>query len=334
MGNKLFLMMLKLMNIILLLLMMTMSDIFKSWLVFEIASLILIGILSLSSSDFYGGLIYFVISSYCMVYMFWVILLGFTFSEYEGIMKMMAIFVFFLKLGVFPFHYWMVSVVQQLSWSNFYFLSTVMKLLYMIFFLKLGMYSDYIYFFFLMNLLGMMILMKSYFNSIKVYMYCTGSGHVSLMMGLGVMNLNYMLYYCMMYFTVLFLVIFMFKLYNLSYFSEMYFLNLSNFSRFMFILVMLIYTMMPPFMSLMLKWFFMEKLINNYTVEVGSLLWLFSISIFMILGIWNYLSFLILIFFGYNDIFKLGFTKLPVFSILFLVLMLFWVMSVWMINVI
>nr|YP_010959085.1 NADH dehydrogenase subunit 2 [Pseudophilothrips ichini]WND64428.1 NADH dehydrogenase subunit 2 [Pseudophilothrips ichini] len=176
------------------------------------------------------------------------------------------IFGLFLKLGLFPSHFWMLSVSKSLNWVNFMFLMTIQKILplmFLIFNMKITMFFFFILIFFnsLVGNLGSLNQMD-----LRLLMTFSSMNHMTWMIISTMFNMYFFYMYFMFYFVLMYFMFLFFNKMKIFFLFQIFYLK--NFKlKFNYLFVfMLFFSFMgfPPFMGFLLKLISMMSLSNFY----------------------------------------------------------------------
>lgn len=190
----------------------------------------------------------------------------------------------FLKLGLFPNHFWIFIVSKRLSWKNFFFIITVQKFLPLIF---LVISLDYMLLIFIV-----LIFINSFVGNLgrlnqmdlRFLIVFSSINHISWIIISSILNLFYFLYYFIFYIILniylfqtlkvnnilFFYQIFLKKNYNFNIFLILTFLMFFSFLGFpplvgFFIKLISIFSFLIIFLSLILFFLLIQNLIISYS---------------------------------------------------------------------
>nr|WDY83679.1 NADH dehydrogenase subunit 2 [Apis laboriosa] len=261
---------------------MNSNNILIQWLLMEFSTIISISLINIKSSNKIPSLIYFMISVISGVFLFLMIIMYFSSInsmknyEFNFLIQMM----FFLKIGIFPFHYWMIFSYEMMNWSQIFLMSTLIKFIpiYMLIIMSYINYWSMIYLL-MSNLIISMYTNKFY--SLKKMLGC--STIFNSMYFILLLSMNKLLF-------LIFIIIYTINYYLLINFLKKNFLNNNNFmfinkfQYYSFLILMFNYSMYPILLTFIIKWTFIFSMINNNFFNWMMLIILISSMIM----IWNY----------------------------------------------
>nr|YP_010872776.1 NADH dehydrogenase subunit 2 [Laemobothrion maximum]WGU50340.1 NADH dehydrogenase subunit 2 [Laemobothrion maximum] len=245
------------------------------WNKMELAGFSFIGWLSSyeSSKTKLKVFIYFIIQLIASALFFLSnIMMHFSSNKFMSYLSMIALI---LKVGGFPFHYWMYSIVENMSYYKLFFLMTIMKL-------APFMAMSYIQFnllILLISMSGLLMAPNSYqLGSIRFLLTYSSIIHVSWMiMTLTISKMMFLLYFfCYMTTMLITIQILVMQYTNLNQLKEM----MINFQKTSHITIWLLvtYSMMglPPFLMFYPKFWSAMFLISNSQWMPASILIILS----------------------------------------------------------
>nr|YP_009115748.1 NADH dehydrogenase subunit 2 [Melipona scutellaris]AJC00743.1 NADH dehydrogenase subunit 2 [Melipona scutellaris] len=272
------------------------NNFLMKWIIYEFSMILMIFILnSLKNSTKMISILYFTISSISSImFLFFMIMNNYFTLSLINSKFLMNFFLLnmFLKLSMFPFHSWMIYCYEKSSWQQIFFLSTIMK------FIPITFFCHFINIWLNMMILLILnsIFMSIYINmnfSLKKLFACSTSFNNILMIFMFLLNIKQFIMFCFMYSINLYFIINILKKSN----SKLFIMFNSKNLNFIFKLWMLIYSMMPLFMSFMMKWNFLYEIMKfNNNLYYMYLLYL----MFSLLLSWKY--FIILKKFSFKNL--------------------------------
>nr|AXS66011.1 NADH dehydrogenase subunit 2 [Coleoptera sp. 22 KM-2017] len=185
-----------------------------------------------------------------------------------------------LKLGMTPFQFWFISVIEGLNWFNCYILFTWQKIAPL--FLILYLYSS-TNLILLLSLPSLILSPIAIFNqtSLRKILAYSSVNHLSWMMISLIMSKNMLLFYFFAYSLTLIPLIVIFYFNNITTLNNMIHIK-SNFLYFSLIVSTLSLGGLPPFLGFLPKWMIFEFLINSNSFVMMLLLILSSLMILYI----------------------------------------------------
>lgn len=220
---------------------------------------------------------------------------------------------FFFKLGVVPFHIWVVEIYYGVSLSTFFFLAVYSKYIFFVILFKLIIniffvyYFYYKYLFLICGLLSIIFgILGAFINTdirkILAYGSITHSGFLILsFINLSFYSLFSFIFYLFSYVVLMinfFLIFFLLKSINFKFASLLDFIYIKNSSKFLSIVLFFLFLSMagfPPFIGFFSKYFI---LLNLHLLNENSIFIILLILIFNIISIYIYLRFGVYLFFS------------------------------------
>nr|DBA43637.1 TPA_asm: ND2 [Bombus lepidus] len=267
---------------ILFLLLMNSSSIYVKWLSMEFSTIILISMINIKSKNKISSILYFMMSSISSLMIFCIISLNLTthlFIIKNNSINFLLNLSMFLKIGMFPFCFWMIYIYNMSSWNQILLISTFMKFIPIYFFSSMIYLTPKLIIMLFMN--NMFIALYTNLNfSIKKLFGC--SSIFNSLFFIFILHTNKNLF-------IMLMLIYLFMFSILVYFLDFYNVKNSNFSNFslysyyIFIIMLFMYSMFPLFLTFMFKWEFILNL--NLNLSNNLILLLLLTSMIML---WNY----------------------------------------------
>nr|AZL93283.1 NADH dehydrogenase subunit 2 [Hyposoter sp. ZJUH_2016018] len=183
----------------------------------------------------------------------------------------------FIKLGIPPFHYWFISMMNNMNWLNCFFLSTWQKIIPMIL-LMYNFLNEFMYYFIIISSL------TSFFGinhqSLRLIMAYSSINHMSWMLLNLMISENLWILYFISYTIInmsIMLILNKFKMFYLNQINNFKFLNF----KLIFILNFFSISSLPPLFGFLMKWFSIYSNINNKINFIILLMMLISLLTFM-----------------------------------------------------
>nr|YP_009709972.1 NADH dehydrogenase subunit 2 [Bombus terrestris lusitanicus]ALK48395.1 NADH dehydrogenase subunit 2 [Bombus terrestris]ALO64442.1 NADH dehydrogenase subunit 2 [Bombus terrestris]QFV14232.1 NADH dehydrogenase subunit 2 [Bombus terrestris lusitanicus] len=284
---------------------MASSSIYTQWLSMEFSTIILISMINIKSMNKIVSILYFMISSISSLLT--IMIISFNFTQLIILknpdINLMLMISMFMKIGMFPFCFWMIFIYNKSSWSQIFIISTFMKFIPIYFFSSIIYLSPIMITLLFLNNLFISLYTNLNF-SIKKLFGCSSIFNSLLFILTIYSNKNLFLLFMIIYFTSFLNLILMMKFYNIE---NLNFNNIPLNSYYMLILMLFMYSSFPLFTTFMLKWEFIYTLNMNYS---NNLIFLFLLSSMLML--WNYFilfKFMILKF-KFNKLNKINFINL------------------------
>nr|QHD19752.1 NADH dehydrogenase subunit 2 [Chilocorus bipustulatus] len=178
-----------------------------------------------------------------------------------------------MKMGMAPFHFWFIEVIEGFSWMTSFILLTWQKIAPMIIILY---NSINLYFLVFIIILSMMISGLKSWNqtSMKKILALSSINHMGWMMSILMMNQISWLIYFLIYTFMNLVLILMMNLNNISKMSQILNLKMNKTMKFFFFMNFLSLGGLPPFLGFFPKWLVLKSLIFN-NMEILSLIMVF-----------------------------------------------------------
>nr|YP_009681743.1 NADH dehydrogenase subunit 2 [Eustenogaster scitula]ARO89838.1 NADH dehydrogenase subunit 2 [Eustenogaster scitula] len=244
---------------------------------------------------------YLVQSISSMLMIFSILFLIYTpLSQFMIIPFYIMMFSFLMKLAMFPFMAWQIFSIKFTSWMNIFLMTSIQKLIPMMFLLNLNLMKIYFLFSAMLTALTSSLIMFNELNMKKI-MNLSSMINSSWMMFLIFNNSISWIIYIIIYFMINFLMFIFLNKFNLNFLIDF---NKMNFSMSeMIILSMIILSLMgfPPFPGFFIKFITLNEL-NLNKEFLCSMFMIFSsfFSMFNYLRMIFYLLFTNQIKFKYN----------------------------------
>nr|ARX96679.1 NADH dehydrogenase subunit 2 [Ampulex compressa] len=269
------------------------SSFLNLWLFLEISGLLfLVMLMNFSKYNSLKGSVSVIIYYLVQVISSSLLLISVLYVEYLDINSILSILMIFImlisllmKLGIFPFHFWVPLIMKNLSWILNYVLMTYMKIIPLIMMMNLRLLLD------LMMVLIIMSSMVSVFMSMKqislklIYSY-SSINHTSWMV-MSVLFFKDLFYiYYFIYILILLMLILFMEFYSLEYITDFSYLFMYNLKMYMIYYVNLILGMggLPLFLGFIMKWMVIYSLIS-----VWGYIFIYFMIFFSVLMIWVYI---------------------------------------------
>nr|ARA91123.1 NADH dehydrogenase subunit 2 [Apis koschevnikovi]BAW89003.1 NADH dehydrogenase subunit 2 [Apis koschevnikovi] len=271
-------------------LMMNTCNVFIQWVIMEFSTIISISLINIKSPNKIPSLIYYMISVISSVFLFLFIIMYFSSLEFtkSDQFNFLIQILFYLKIGMFPFHYWMIFSYEMMNWKQIFLMSTLIKFIPIYMFVSL----TYINLFTLSFLTLGNVYIAFYTNkfySLKKLLAC--STIFNSMYFILLLNLSKPMFITMII------------VYSINYLLMIGFLNESNihnlninfinkYQMYAFIILMLSYSMYPIMLTFVIKWNLIYMMIS-----VKAYNWImFFMMVSSTLMTWNYMTMLKSIF--------------------------------------
>nr|YP_010934953.1 NADH dehydrogenase subunit 2 [Bombus filchnerae]QTZ18834.1 NADH dehydrogenase subunit 2 [Bombus filchnerae]WKW52601.1 NADH dehydrogenase subunit 2 [Bombus filchnerae] len=254
------------------------SSIFIQWLCMEFCTILLISIINIKSKNKIVSIIYFMISSISSLLLIMMISINFNQLFLLKTMNLILMMSMFLKIGMFPFCFWMIHIYKFSSWKQIFIISTFMKFIPIYFFSSLIYMTPIFLYFLIFNNLFISLYTNLEFSMKKLF-GCSSIFNSTIFIFINEFNKTLFMLFFFIYIFIFFILTFMMEFYNV----KNNFFNFSLKSLYLFIIMLFIYSSFPLFLTFIYKWEF-TYLLNIYFSNNIVLLFLLSGFIMM----WNY----------------------------------------------
>nr|UTN43018.1 NADH dehydrogenase subunit 2 [Chelopistes texanus] len=191
----------------------------------------------------------------------------------------------FMKMGIFPFHGWLISVVENCSWMKFFIISTVQKVVPLCIFFNLSFSStlgNWISYFWL-SCSVLMSLSCFFENSTRKFL--TFSSMLNISWVCLAINLESALafFFFFSYTFTLFSCCLLFQSSSVYFQSDFFFLESSSWSsKFLKVTLMGSLCGLPPFAGFFPKLLVLQEILNSFKFHLVPFLFLFSSSVMVL----------------------------------------------------
>nr|YP_010531216.1 NADH dehydrogenase subunit 2 [Nesodiprion japonicus]UXW93503.1 NADH dehydrogenase subunit 2 [Nesodiprion japonicus] len=237
-------------------------------------------------------------SNSCMIY--YIIQVGSSSMLLIMIMIMKMMFIFnmnlfiimiqislILKLGASPLHWWLVKIVNNMSWLNCFLILTFQKIgpLFMLINTNISMV---IYFSMLLSgMMGSLIGINQ--TSLKLIMVYSSLNHLSWMFMSMMIDFYIMLIYLLFYSLNNLMICLFFMYFNINYLDQVFKLNnLNYFKKFLVVMMFLSMAGIPPMFGFLPKFFVFIMMIKNMFI-LECLLFI----VFTLIVLFYYMNFIL-----------------------------------------
>nr|YP_010003275.1 NADH dehydrogenase subunit 2 [Meteorus pulchricornis]QHS69750.1 NADH dehydrogenase subunit 2 [Meteorus pulchricornis]WCB99542.1 NADH dehydrogenase subunit 2 [Meteorus pulchricornis] len=262
------------------LMIMSINNLYGMWINMELNILMfLIYMINNNKNCYDYSMKYFLVNSFSSsIFIIFLNLNMLNFMEFYLIIMNIMMYV---KLGMFPFQFWFVDMMNNLNWISCFFLSTLQKLIP--FYLLILMLNKFL--FFLMILINGMISILYVMDALnlKIIMSYSSINHMCWMLITLMLNKILWFYYFMFYSLINMCLMYCFNKLLMIHYLDMY-KNYFNFMKYIIMFLMFSLGGLPPFFGFIMKWYFMFNVIymNNYVL-------LFLLVFYSLVYLYNYL---------------------------------------------
>nr|ALO64598.1 NADH dehydrogenase subunit 2 [Bombus hortorum]DBA43923.1 TPA_asm: ND2 [Bombus hortorum] len=281
--------------------MLNSTSIYIQWLSMEFSTILMISMINIKSNNKIVSILYFMMSSISSLLIIIFITLNYSqlyFIKNYDLNNILMISMF-LKIGIFPFCFWMIKIYLLSSWKQIFIISTFMKFIPIYFFSSIMYFSSTMMTIMLLNNIFLSLYTNLNF-SIKKMFGCSSVFNSLFFFYILQINKNYFFLFMFIYLTLFFMITFMLEFYNIY---NQNFKNFSSKAYIIFITLTFMYSMFPLFMTFLFKWEFIILFNSIYSNNLIILLLLLSMMM-----LWNYftlLKTLMLKFNFYKNIMKI-----------------------------
>nr|ARX96601.1 NADH dehydrogenase subunit 2 [Xylocopa appendiculata] len=257
-------------------LMLNTENFLLKWLLLEMSTITTIVFINFNNSNKYTSILYYIISSTVSMMIIMILISKnsqiFNLNNFDMNINILFQIMMLCKLGMFPFNHWMVVMYNKLNWEDIFIMSTFMKFIPLYFMINL-LYLNMLIIIMLMISSLMIAMMAKYYNSIKKIIACSTINQISFMLMLMYFNKLMFMYYMFFYLIIFYLLCYLLNMFNLNNKIDMIMYNKNNINNKLIFIMFLIHAMLPPFSSFIIKWFFVNEIIN----QIMSSWWFFFI---------------------------------------------------------
>nr|DBA43559.1 TPA_asm: ND2 [Bombus haemorrhoidalis] len=257
------------------------SSIYVQWLSMEFSTMLMISMINIKSKNKIVSTLYYIMSSISSMMVIAIISMNLSqmYNLINNNINLMLMISLYLKIGMFPFCFWMIFIYKLSSWSQIFLISTFMKFIPIYFYMSLINFSSSMFISLIMN----NIFISFYTNlnfSLKKLFACSSIFNSLFFIIIIQINKNM----CMLFF-VIYVILFYFLTYMFDYYNieNLNFNNMSYKSLNITIILMFTYSSFPLFITFMMKWEFIYLL--NMNLKSNMMILIILMSMFML---WNY----------------------------------------------
>nr|YP_010192456.1 NADH dehydrogenase subunit 2 [Dipterophagus daci]QZO77412.1 NADH dehydrogenase subunit 2 [Dipterophagus daci] len=167
-----------------------------------------------------------------------------------------------MKMGLSPFHKWLINMIYNINWHTLKFLMTIQKII------PMWILSMFWNFSFTMKFIISINLMMSTLGgwnqtSLQKFIFFSSMNHSSWIMSSFIINKTWWMNYLLMYSIILMSMTYYFQFYKIFSFNQIFSLNINKWMILIFLINLFSLMGMPPFMGFIPKWYLMKLLMNN-----------------------------------------------------------------------
>nr|ARS01184.1 NADH dehydrogenase subunit 2 [Apis mellifera lamarckii]AST14875.1 NADH dehydrogenase subunit 2 [Apis mellifera syriaca]UML38455.1 NADH dehydrogenase subunit 2 [Apis mellifera ligustica] len=275
-------------------LMMNSNNIFIQWMLMEFGTIISISLINIKSTNKTPSLIYYSVSVISSIFLFFMIIvylssISFTKTDTFNFMVQMM---FFLKIGTFPFHFWMIYSYEMMNWKQIFLMSTLIKFIPIYMMVSMTSINSWTLYFLITNSLYISFYANKFYT-LKKLLACSTIFNSFYFIFILELNKNMFIAMIILYSFNYFLLISFLNKFNIQNFNFMFY---NKYQMYTFLTLMFNYSMYPIFLSFVIKWNLIFMM-----VSVKAYNWiLFLLMISSMLMIWNYIIILKRVFLKMN----------------------------------
>nr|YP_010554672.1 NADH dehydrogenase subunit 2 [Hydropsyche rhomboana]UYO79305.1 NADH dehydrogenase subunit 2 [Hydropsyche rhomboana] len=202
-------------------------------------------------------------------FLFFILLINYNLMENMNFYNLILInlnLTLLMKMGSAPFHFWMISIIEGISWMNTFILLTIQKIPPMI------LISYYLNF----KILIIVIILNCFFGSlgglnqlnIQKIMTYSSIYNFSWMISSIMISENVFYFFILIYMLILFNLFFLFSKFNLFFINQLFLIKSNKFSILILSLNLFSLGGLPPFLGFITKWIISIYLIQNFNFIV------------------------------------------------------------------
>uniref|UniRef100_UPI0030E5D21D NADH dehydrogenase subunit 2 n=1 Tax=Arorathrips mexicanus TaxID=1291224 RepID=UPI0030E5D21D len=203
-------------------------------------------------------LIYFLVQSISSVMMLFSSMMMTTNFSNTNIFMIMFFLSLFMKLGMFPFHFWMLATIEGLSWTICFILLTIQKIIPLITMMMM-MQKKMIIFMIIMNSIAASISGLSSFSLRKIMSF-SSMNHLSLMLLSAILSKNMLKLYFFVYTIMSFISVYLFNKNNLNFIFQVFSIPKNKMLMMNFLITFFSMAGIPPFMGFIPKMIVIMKM--------------------------------------------------------------------------
>nr|YP_010554685.1 NADH dehydrogenase subunit 2 [Hydropsyche simulata]UYO79318.1 NADH dehydrogenase subunit 2 [Hydropsyche simulata] len=199
---------------------------------------------------------YYLIQSISSInFLFFIILINYNLIDKNDIYNFILInlnLTLLMKMGSAPFHFWMISIIEGISWNNIFILLTLQKIPPMI------LISYYLN----LKMLMIVVILNCFFGSLgglnqlniqKIMIY-SSIYNFSWMFSSIIISENLFLFFILVYMLIFFNLTYLFSKFNLFFINQLYLIKSNKSIMLIIFFNLLSLGGLPPFMGFISKW--------------------------------------------------------------------------------
>nr|YP_010554737.1 NADH dehydrogenase subunit 2 [Ceratopsyche columnata]UYO79383.1 NADH dehydrogenase subunit 2 [Ceratopsyche columnata] len=199
---------------------------------------------------------YYLIQSISSInFLFFILLINYNLIDKSNIYNLILMnlnLTLLMKMGSAPFHFWMISIIEGISWNNTFILLTLQKIPPMI------LISYYLN----LKMLMIVVILNCFFGSLgglnqlniqKIMIY-SSIYNFSWMFSSIIISENLFLFFIFIYMLIFFNLTYLFSKFNLFFMNQLYLIKSNKFIMLIIFFNLLSLGGLPPFMGFISKW--------------------------------------------------------------------------------
>jgi hypothetical protein len=257
------------------------TRIYVQWLSIEFCTILLIRIINIKSKNKIVRIIYFIISSISSLLLIVIILINFNqlYIIKSNRINLILIISLSIKIGLFPFCFWIVYIYKISSWNQSFIISTFIKFIPIYFFSSLIFLTPIFIYLIIFNNFFISLYTNLDFSINKLF-GCSSIFNSLFFIFIIQLNKKIFIIFFIIYIIIFFIIIFLLEYHNIK---NINFRIISSKSYDLFIIILFIYSLFPLFTTFLFKWEFIYLLEFYFRNNI-----IFFLLISRILIIWNY----------------------------------------------
>nr|DBA43494.1 TPA_asm: ND2 [Bombus convexus] len=261
--------------------MMSSESIYIKWLMMELSTTISIGLINIDSSNKIISMLYYIISTISGLFIIVIISMNFSFFMMNtSLINNILMISMFLKLGIFPFWFWMIYIYNMANWFQIFMLSTLMKFIPIYFFSNVLYLTMYMVTFIFINNFLLSLYTNYKFNMNKL-LSCSSIFNSSYLLLILYSNDSLFIILTFLYLINFILLTYMMNFYKITNLDFNYVpSNTMNLIK----ILLFSYSSFPMFTSFIYKWELFMSL-SNFNINNNTLMIMLLSNIIMM---WNY----------------------------------------------
>lgn len=270
------------------------NNIFIQWILIEFGTIIRIRLINIKSTNKTPRLIYYSVSVISRIFLFFIIIVylsSIRFTKTDTFNFIVQI-IFFLKIGTFPFHFWIIYSYEIINWKQIFLISTLIKFIPIYIIVSITKINSWTLYFLITNRLYISFYANKFYT-LKKLLACSTIFNSFYFIFILELNKNIFIAIIILYSFNYFLLIRFLNKFNIQNFNFIFY---NKYQIYTFLTLIFNYSIYPIFLSFVIKWNLIFIIVRVKTYN-----WiLFLLIISRILIIWNYIIILKRVFLKIN----------------------------------